>query len=255
MELSGYRDDLRGRVAIVTGAARGLGLHFADALVAEGMKVALVARSADLLEKHAQRLGENALAVPADIASPDSVREVFARTVERFGRLDVLVNSATMNRLHRIEDITDAELASEVGVNIMGVIYCIREAIPLMRKAGGGDIINVSSESVTRPFPLLSLYAATKAGIENLTVGLREELRHDKIRVTTFRSGTVDSGGMFLSDAPPDRFQKFFDDSNAFGFMHDTGLAIAPQIAADALIALLRAPHQAHIDFISVRAR
>src|SRR5690606_36481076 len=176
---------LKGMTALVTGAARGLGLHFAEALVAAGANVAMVARSTGALQEEAARLGPQALPVAADLSDSNEVRRAFAETKAKFGGVDILINNATLNYAHRIEEATDEELQAEVGVNILGAIYCMREAIPLMRERGGGDIVNVSSESVLRPFPYLSTYAARKAAIENLTVGMREEVRHDNIRVTT----------------------------------------------------------------------
>jgi meso-butanediol dehydrogenase / (S,S)-butanediol dehydrogenase / diacetyl reductase len=245
---------LSGRIALVTGAARGLGLHFAEALVEAGAKVALVARSADLLREHAERLGPSALAMPGDIADPDSVRAAFAATTEAFGGLDVLVNNATLNYAHRIEEATDAELQAEIGVNILGPIYCIREAVPLMRARGAGDIINVSSESVLRPFPFLATYAACKSAIETLTIGMRDEVRQDGIRMTTLRSGTVASGGAFLQGSDPERMRRFLEAAAAGGHLDHVGQAISPKVAAKALVDLLATPREAHIDMIAVRA-
>ena len=245
---------LSGKVALVTGAARGLGLYFAEAIVAAGGRVAMVARSADLLRTEAGRLGPSALAVSADISDPASVARAFAATTEAFGGLDVLVNNATLNGVHRIEDVTDAEIQAEVGVHSLGAIYCMRAAIPLMRARGGGDIVNISSESILRPFPLLSVYAACKAAIENLTVGMRDEVRGDGIRVTTLRSGTVDSGGAFLSGSAPERVEQFYDAAGAGGYLHNVGQAIAPNITAKVLVDMLATPREAHIDLISVRS-
>jgi NAD(P)-dependent dehydrogenase (short-subunit alcohol dehydrogenase family) len=245
---------LAGKAALVTGAARGLGLHIAEALIVAGAQVALVARSAEVLRDEAGRLGPRALPVIADIADPDSVRAAFAATAKALGGLDILVNNATLNYAHRIEEATDAELQAEVGVNVLGAIYCMREAIPLMRARGGGDIVNISSESLLRPFPLLTVYAACKAGIENLTIGLREELRRENIRVATLRSGTIDSGGGFLQGSDPERLLRFQEESAAGGYLDGVGKAISPKIAAKALVDMVTAPREAHIDIVSVRA-
>jgi len=245
---------LGGRVALVTGAARGLGLHMAEALIAEGAQVVMVARSAEQLREESARLGPSALAVAADISDPDSLSAAFAAAREAFGGLDILVNNATLNYAHKIEQATNAELQAEVGVNILGAIYGIRDAIPLMRARGGGDIVNVSSESVMRPFPFLSLYAACKAAIENLTVGLREEVRKDNIRVTTLRSGVVASGGAFMAGSDPERLQQFQEECVTQGFSYGVGEPISPKITAKALIDFLTVPREAHIDVISVRS-
>jgi NAD(P)-dependent dehydrogenase (short-subunit alcohol dehydrogenase family) len=246
---------LSGKVALVTGAARGLGLHFTEALIAAGAQVVMVARSADALRAEAGRLGPAALAIPADIADPDSVARAFEATVAAFGGLDILVNNATLNYAHTVEQATNAELQAEVGVNILGAIYCMREAVPLMRARGGGDIVNVSSESVTRPFPFLSLYAACKAAIENLTIGMREEVRADGVRVTTLRSGTVASGGAFMQGTDPERIKQFHAAADAGGYTHGVGQPISPKVAAKALVDLVTTSREAHIDLITVRAR
>src|ERR1700712_5679183 len=102
-------------------------------MVEAGANVVMGARSADLLRQEAERLGPRALAAPADLADPDAVRAAFSATKQAFGGLDVLVNNATLNYAHRIEEATDVELQAEVGVNILGAIYCMREAIPMMR--------------------------------------------------------------------------------------------------------------------------
>ena len=245
---------MTGRVAVVTGAARGLGLHFAQALVEAGAKVVMLARSHDLLAEAAERLGPAALAVPTDIASPAAVKQAFARAEQAFGGVDILINNAMLTFLHRIEDATDDELRQQVGVNILGAIYCMREAIPAMRRRGGGDIVNISSESVVRPFPMLTAYAATKAAIENLTIGMREEVRGDNIRMTTLRSGTVASGGAIFQGAGPAKIEAFMAAAGAGGYLHDVGKAISPRTTAQALLALLAMPRDAHIDFVAVRA-
>src|SRR3569833_2353512 len=105
----------------VPAAARGLGLHFAQALVAAGAKVAMLARSQKLLDEEAARLGPNALSLPTDIASPTAVRQAFARVEQAFGGVDVLGNNAMLTFIHRIEDATDEELQQQIGVNVLGL--------------------------------------------------------------------------------------------------------------------------------------
>ena len=101
------------------------------------------------------------------------MRRAFADVASRLGAPDILVNNAAICLLHRIEEMTDADAQREVATNLMGPLWCARAAIPHMRAAGRGDIVNISSESVRLPFPYLSLYAATKAGLETLSEGLR----------------------------------------------------------------------------------
>jgi NAD(P)-dependent dehydrogenase (short-subunit alcohol dehydrogenase family) len=103
---------------------------------------------------------------------------------ERHGRLDGLVNNAAVAWPHRVEDVTDEELQAEVGTNLVGPLLTARVAVPAIRRSGGGDIVNISTESARDPFPFLALFAATKAGMEVLTEGLARELRAEPIRVT-----------------------------------------------------------------------
>jgi meso-butanediol dehydrogenase / (S,S)-butanediol dehydrogenase / diacetyl reductase len=229
-------------------------LHFARGLAGAGASVAMLARSADALRAEAAAIGEAALPLPTDISDPDAVRAAFATTAERFGGVDILVNSATLNYAHRIEEATDAQLRAQIGVNVLGQIYCIREAIICMKRRGAGDIVNISSESVLRPFPFLATYAASKAALEMLSVGLRNELRGDHIRITTLRSGSVASGGAFLSQEDPSRLAAFMEAAMAGGFLQDVGEAISPAQAVSALLDVVSAPRGVHIDLVSVRA-
>ena len=184
-----HLQSLDGKTAMVTGASRGIGFAIATALAARGVRVALLARPGTRLDQAAGAIGGRAIAVPADITQPDAVRAAFARVHEAFGRLDILVNNAGLSGLHRVETLSDVALRREVDTNFLGLVYCTRAAIPLLRAAGGGDIVNVSSNAVTEPYPFLSVYAATKAAVELFSVALRREVEGDGTRVTVFRCG------------------------------------------------------------------
>jgi NAD(P)-dependent dehydrogenase (short-subunit alcohol dehydrogenase family) len=182
---------LSGKVALVTGASRGLGRRLCEALVAEGARVGMVARGADDLAQAAVPFGSQALTLPTDITQPDAVRAAFAALKQRFGGVDILVNNAALGHPQKIAEADDRLLQLEVAANLLGPIYCVREAVASMRTRGGGDIVNISSESARLPYPFLSLYAATKSALETLSDGLREELRGDRIRVGVLRSGRL----------------------------------------------------------------
>jgi NAD(P)-dependent dehydrogenase (short-subunit alcohol dehydrogenase family) len=185
---------LSGKVFAVTGASRGIGLAMAHALTQVGAGVALVARESDHLRTAAAALPE-ALAVPAELSDPTQVRAAFAAIDTHFGRLDGLVNNAALGLAHRIEDLTDEEISAQVGVNYLAPVYCVRSAIPLLRRNGGGHVVNVSSESAHDPFPYLAIYASTKAGMEVFTHAVRNELRGEHIRVTLLVAGLTNTGG------------------------------------------------------------
>jgi meso-butanediol dehydrogenase / (S,S)-butanediol dehydrogenase / diacetyl reductase len=186
---------LDGKVAVVTGASSGSGRGIAKRFVEEGASVVMLARGHERLESLASELGERAVPVATDLTDPDSVRAAFAVVEERFGQLDVLINNAAIYRPCALEFLTDDDIARQVGTNFVGPVYTCRAAIPLMRAAGAGDIVNVSSESTLDPFPMLSMYVATKAALEMFDRILAEELRDDNIRVTTLVQGTAAGTG------------------------------------------------------------
>ena len=194
MDGVGSGGPLAGKVVAVTGASRGIGLAMARALGDAGASVVLLARESSHLRAAADGLARS-LTAPADLADPHQVRAAFASIDARFGRLDGLVNNAALGLAHLIEDLTDDEIAAQVGANYLAPVYCVRSAIPLLRRSGGGHIVNVSSESAHDPFPYLSIYASTKAGMEVFTTAVRNELRGEHIRVTLLVAGLTNTGG------------------------------------------------------------
>lgn len=244
--------ELAGKVVIVTGASRGMGSHFVDALVAQGAQVACLARPSAELEAVAARHGEAARAFPCDVGHLGQIDEAVAAVVAHFGKLDVLVNNAAVFDLFRIEDATPEQVESHVAVNLTGPLWCIRAAIPHLR-ASRGQIVSVSSESVRMPFPYLTFYAATKAALENLSQGLRDELREDGIRVSVLRSGSV-AGGTGTSRWHPETAKEFFATIQRTGHAAFTGHAAEPQSMARALVALLSIPADVNVDIMETRA-
>jgi NAD(P)-dependent dehydrogenase (short-subunit alcohol dehydrogenase family) len=196
----GARLQLEGKVAVVTGASSGIGLGVARRFVAEGASVVMLARGEQRLEAVAAELGERAIPITTDVGDPDSVRAAFARIGERFGKLDVLINNAAIYRPCAVEKLGDQEIERQIATNFAGPVYTSRAAIPLLRAAGGGDIVNTSSESTLNPFPMLSLYVATKAALEAFGRVLAQELRDEDIRVTTVVQGTAAGVGNGATD-------------------------------------------------------
>lgn len=191
---------LDGKVAVVTGASSGSGRGIAKRFVEEGAQVVMLARGAERLREYAGELGERAVPIPTDVRDPDSVRATFAEVNERFGKLDVLINNAAVYRPCAVERLSDDDIAAQVGTNFLGPVYTCRCAIPLLRAAGAGDIVNVSSEATLDPFPMLSMYVATKAALEMFDRVLAEELVDDDIRVTTLVQGTAAGTGAGSTD-------------------------------------------------------
>lgn len=184
---------LQGKVAVVTGASKGIGVAIARRLHEEGASVVLLARTVERLRALAGELGERGLAVGCDVGDPDSVRSAFEAVEARFGRVDVLVNNAAIIGMGLLEEITDEEILGQVHANLLGPIFCTRSAIPLLRRAGGGHVVNISSRSVDLARPHLSVYSATKGGVEVLSRTLAAELRPLGIQVTCVRVGPVAS--------------------------------------------------------------
>lgn len=189
--MSAVTPRMAGRVAAVTGASQGLGVAIARRLVDEGASVVLLARSADKLTGVAADLGSSSLPLACDVTDPDSVRQAFGQIAGRWGRLDLLVNNAGIIGMALLESATDESILDLVSTNLVGPMLCTRAAIPLLRAAGGGDVVNISSRSVELARPYLSVYSATKGGLETFSRTLAAELRPDAIRVSTIRVGPV----------------------------------------------------------------
>ncbi|WP_422059057.1 SDR family oxidoreductase [Sphingopyxis sp.] len=243
---------LAGKVAVVTGASKGMGRHFVAALVAAGMRVACLARASDELDTLAADFGDAVLALPCDVAAPEAVDAAVAHTVERFGRIDVVIANAAVYHPFAFEHGSDDIVRNHVDINILGVAWLIRASIPHLR-ASKGQIVAISSESVRMPFPMLALYAATKAAVETLCNGLRDELRSDDIRVTILRSGSVKggSGGKAWS---PDTIAAFYKKIVETGHASMTGEGATPESMAQALLSVIGLPADIGVDLIEVRA-
>jgi NAD(P)-dependent dehydrogenase (short-subunit alcohol dehydrogenase family) len=188
---NGTGGQLAGKVAVVTGATSGSGRAITKRFVAEGADVVMLARGPERLADLERELGPHALGISTDIGDPDSVRKAFATVEERFGKLDILINNAGVYRACPFDLLEDDDIMAHVRTNLLGPIYASRSAIPLLRAAGGGDIVNTSSEATIELFPLMAMYAATKAGLEELGRTLRMEYEREEIRVTTLVQGVA----------------------------------------------------------------
>lgn len=244
---------LDGKVVAITGASRGIGRVIAAVMARQGARLALLARSEGALAEAASEIGAAALPIPTDIGDADSVRSAFARIESELGRLDALVNNAAVAWPQRLEHATDEALRASVDTNFLGVLYCSRAAIPLLRASGGGDIVNLSSESVRRPFPMLSVYAATKGAVEMLSFALKRELNADGIRVTVLRSGAVATAG-FVSGWDPEQGAEAFRLWQEGGFFDWIGVPMAPEAVADSIVFAITRPAGVGVDVMELRS-
>jgi NAD(P)-dependent dehydrogenase (short-subunit alcohol dehydrogenase family) len=148
----------------------------------------------------ASGFGDAAVPIVCDVGDPAGVRQAFAEIADRFGKVDVLINNAAVYRPCAVELLGDEDIDRQLATNFLGPVYTCRAAIPLLRTAGGGDIVNTSSESTLHPFPMLSMYVSTKSALEAFGEVLSQEVRDDDIRVTTVVQGAEASGGNNATD-------------------------------------------------------
>src|SRR6201990_2348559 len=195
---------MEGKVVVVSGASMGVGRATAQRFAHEGATVVLLARRKLLLDEIADILGANAIPIVTDVTSSTEVCAAFEQVAAQFGRVDVLVNSAGASRIRLIEEASDEDIAVTVNTNLVAAIYTTRAAIPLLRAAGGGDIINISSEITLDDMPMMTLYAATKRGLNGFTGAMSKELRRDGIRVTLVILGAVGDTGIDENFGPGD---------------------------------------------------
>jgi NAD(P)-dependent dehydrogenase (short-subunit alcohol dehydrogenase family) len=252
---------LAGKVAAVTGATSGSGRAVARRFVAEGAHVVLLARGKGRLLAEAELLGERAIPIVTDVSDPDNVRTTFDEIAERFGRLDVLVNNAAVYRPCLAADLSDYDIERQVATNFLGPIYTCRAAISLLRAAGGGDIVNTSSESTLDPMPMLAMYVATKSALEAFSRTLMVELVDDNIRTTLIIQGTaIDGEGSTDWAWEPERTEQAFRLWAERGYLAKTaghGAGLTNQSVddvADVHVYAVTRPRGQRLDTIHVRS-
>jgi hypothetical protein len=188
-----------GRTVVVTGASSGVGAEAARRFAAEGARVVIAARTAAALEAVAKEIGaERAIAVPTDVSDADAARELLRRAAEPGDHIDVLVNNAAVNHRGPVEHADPAALAQIVDVNLRGPIVLTRLALPYLRRAPRGAIVNVASIAGQIPLPEEATYSATKFGLRAFSLALAEELRGGNVTVSLVSPGPIETG--FITD-------------------------------------------------------
>jgi NAD(P)-dependent dehydrogenase (short-subunit alcohol dehydrogenase family) len=223
--------DLNNSVVLVTGASSGIGTATAQAASRAGARVVLVARREDRIRQFATDLGD-ALAVGCDVTDAGQVADAVRVTMDKFGRLDVLVNNAGQGLTASIEETDPADFRAILDLNLTAPLITMQAVLPVMRAQGGGAIVNVSSGTVFSVLPLSGAYAASKQGLAMLSATARLELVDAGIVVSTFYPFVTSTE--FIDSIKAGK-------EAATQMMSDGGLkAQPPELAADAIIDLIR---------------
>jgi 3-oxoacyl-[acyl-carrier protein] reductase len=187
--------ELKDKVAIVGGASKGLGRACAQVLAEEGSKVALCSRSRPDLDKAAREIrdttGTDVLAFAGDLDRHDTIRDLIAATVDRFGRLDIMVNNSGGPPLARAHDATEEQWATAVQRSLLFFARMSREAVPHLRRQGGGRIINILASTVYQPIANLALSGVTRIGVVAFAKSLADEVGRDGILVNNVCPGSI----------------------------------------------------------------
>jgi short-subunit dehydrogenase len=211
--------DIENKIIIVTGASQGIGLETAKILANGGATVVLAARSEDVLKKLEKEI-PGSFAVPTDMRKPADIKNLIEKTNQKYGRIDVLVNNAGQGMYGPVETIDIEKYKEIMELNVYGALRAMQAVIPIMRKQGGGMILNVSSRVSKNYFPNLAAYASTKYALNALSLTARAELAkdnivvsvmHPKMTATNFGKNSIRASADFLYARPGDRPQMEID--------------------------------------------
>lgn len=203
---------LANKVALVTGAGSGFGVGIAERFAAEGAKVAVVDINGHAAEQIANSIGPAALAVAADVAKADDVQAMVEMTLKAFGRLDIVVNNAGVtHRNQPMLEVSEAEFDRIFAVNVKAIYLAAQAVVPVMRRQGGGVILNTASTAGLRPRPGLTWYNGSKGAAITLTKSMAVELAPDRIRVNALCPVIGDTGltAEFMGQDTPELRAKF----------------------------------------------
>lgn len=240
---------LTGRVALITGASSGIGAATAVALARAGAQVAVSARRADRLEALAARIqadGGQALALPGDVTDETVAEQAVAATVARFGRLDILVNSAGIIQAGHVENANTAEWRRVMDVNFFGTLYPCRAAIPHMKAQRSGDIINVSSTAGRRLSAVhFGAYGPSKHALNSMSDALRQELGGHGIRVCVIEPGATST----------EVAENMSDEKMRASMRAHVGKAeaVLPEEVANTIVFILSQPQRTNICEVMIR--
>ena len=211
---------LAGKVAVVTGASKGIGASIAEYLAAEGASVVVNYASskagADKVVSAITAKGGKAIAVQADVSKKDDITRLFAETKKAYGKLDILVNNAGVYDFKPLDQITAEHFHKQFDLNVLGLLLTTQEAVKLIGPEGG-SIINISSIVGQMPVGTASVYSATKAAVDAITVALSKELGPRKIRVNSLNPGMVETEGLHSVGFAESDFRKMVESQTPLG--------------------------------------
>ena len=184
---------LDGKVALVTGGARGIGRAICEAYVAAGAKVAVADLLEDDAKETAQALGSQGMAIVMNVTDIASIQTGVAAVEAAWSGIDILVNNAGIFNMASIDEVTQEDYRRQYDVNVGGTIFATQAAVPLMKKRGGGSIVNFSSQAGRRGEPNIVIYCSTKAAVISITQSMALELASDNIRVNAVARGVIDT--------------------------------------------------------------
>ena len=240
------------KVLVVTGAGMGLGRALARRFAADGETLVLLGRSLGKVQAVAAEIGARAMAVGCDVSSPASVRSAFEAIAAKHPKIDVLINNAALSQPFLISEATDEQILDITSTNLIGPMLCARSAIPLLGR--GGHIINVSSESVALKFPHLTVYQASKAGLERFSEGLQQELEGSGIRVTVVRAGQMFEEGKAW-DVDPEARMRFAQAAISAGInLRERPLSHYKSVVG-VFRGLIDLPEDVHVGTVTLQAR
>lgn len=239
---------LAGKIALVTGASSGIGAAAAEVLASAGATVVVAARRVDRLQALVHQIesrGGKAFALPGDVTDEQTAHGLVTGTVSRFGRLDILVNSAGVIDSGGVENADMARYRRVVDINLLGSLYTCHAAIGPMRAQGGGDIINISSTAGRRAAALFNAYAASKFGLTGMTEAMRQEVGRYGIRVCIIEPGATTTEVSAGVGDP--NYRKFIQEH-----VSKEG-AMKPEDVAGAILFVVSLPPRANVSQLLIR--
>lgn len=226
---------IQNKIAVVTGGTKGIGRAVAESLLREGASVFVCARNESHLKQALSEMREmgNVMGEACDVRSESQVRQMLEECERRFGGVDILINNAGIGKFGTVEELDPEDFRAILETNVFGVFYACHFAIPMMRKRGGGYIINISSLAGTNAHPKMSAYNASKFGLNGFSEAMMQEVRFDNIKVSYVMPGSVNTE--FGDGAPKPDY------------------ALQPEDIAQVVIDLLKMPERALPSRVEIR--